>query len=73
MAMPIQREMEIPLLLAIYQAGGQIEPSQAYKALTNRYAGQLTEEDLSAELKDGGMSGRIAFVLPDSTSLRVVT
>jgi len=49
---PPQSELEIPLLEALVQLGGQAKPRDIYPILTAKFP-QLTDEDLAARLKHG--------------------
>ena len=49
---PKQKEIEIPLLEALVQLGGQARPKEVYPLVTRRFP-QLREEDLTATLQSG--------------------
>ncbi len=49
---PAQAEIEIPLLEALRDLGGEAQPGRLYPLITARFP-QLTQEDLTATLKHG--------------------
>jgi restriction endonuclease Mrr len=49
---PTQAEIEIPLLEALGELGGEARPKDVYPLVTAKF-GQLTEEDLAATLNYG--------------------
>jgi len=49
---PPQADIEIPLLEALAELGGQAPPKQIYPVVTSKFP-QITEEDLAIQLKHG--------------------
>lgn len=50
--LPLQSDVEIPLLEALVELGGQAQPKQAYPVVTAKFP-DITEEDLVLRLKRG--------------------
>jgi restriction system protein len=63
MVMPNQTEIEMPLLQALHELGGQASPQQVYRIVTEKFP-QLTQEDLDETLVSGGnkWTNRIQWV-----------
>lgn len=51
--MPKQKEIEIPLLEALIELGGEAKPSQIYHRVTGKFP-DVTSRDLSERLPSGG-------------------